>query len=201
MSRKSGHGDLAWHGPKKEANERYSNCEHSSFSTHEDAVECMERGDVGVDAGAEEVPLMVEPVAVFGIGGIGRVEGGEMPAAAAAHNAARRWGELLLWKIRPQSELTRSVNNSLEPAPTLCHLGLPLQRYSISTRLPFAFVPSSPFQAQTTTWPTSIPVIIFLIRSLSFDWCNTATSSSSTRHPATAPATYQQRKAISMSSA
>ncbi|MED6151671.1 hypothetical protein PIB30_084637, partial [Stylosanthes scabra] len=115
------------------ASERYSNCKHRLFSTYEDAVKYMERTDIEVDAGAEEVPLMVQPIATFGINGMGRVEGGEMPAVAAAHDTGG--ASICSWQIRPWSELTRSMNNLLEPAPTLCHLGHPLQQYNVTPPL------------------------------------------------------------------
>ncbi|MED6211593.1 hypothetical protein PIB30_075255 [Stylosanthes scabra] len=54
----------------------FSNCNHRSFATYEDAVAYMERGDDGGEVGEGEDPLMVQPISAAGTGARERIDGG-----------------------------------------------------------------------------------------------------------------------------
>ncbi|MED6196954.1 hypothetical protein PIB30_052142 [Stylosanthes scabra] len=57
----------------------YSNCQHRSFATYENAIPYMERGDKAFDGGEDEQPLMVRPIAAATTGGGDRALGVTWP--------------------------------------------------------------------------------------------------------------------------
>ncbi|MED6121369.1 hypothetical protein PIB30_029486 [Stylosanthes scabra] len=66
----------------------FSNCQHRSFATLEEAVAYMDRGDDIDDGALVEQPIMVPPIAEVGPGGGARIQGGRGRGTHAANTSS-----------------------------------------------------------------------------------------------------------------